>query len=345
MLSPSSPFVTPQVFASCNSFLNASSSLVAQQYFEVRGAVNLHEYLSVLVLFASAAWVDKCRLLFNLFDFDGSDSLSAEETVILLSSVLCGFCKSTGQGIPTSQELAAAAQELTSVRALRLPDFLTLAQNSALVPTLVKFDCEAKPFPSCFFVFHKLVRHSFTPSVTRESRSFSRKSSHALDYSPSFGHSSPRLRGSLPPTSRTQSKGLIIVRANQDGEHLTRKRVADIRASFDQMANPYGRLSLSLLLNSQTVPSNARKAANRVLQKANESGDGSVSFEEFLKLLFPRATNTQLSIIRGWGGGEERGLGRGTPIVRPVETPSVLHGEFFIVPKDLRKGSPLPVLR
>ncbi len=308
------------VFQACNSFLHASSILVASQHFEVRGAVNLQEYVSVLILYASASWVDKIRMLFAFFDLDGSDSLSPEETAIMLSSVFAGFARITGQAVPSSKTVASLAQELTSVRAMRLSDLMSFTQRSELFPLLVKYTSEAKPLPAPFFIFHKLVHHSYTPTVTRESRSFSRKSSNfsRLDYS-----DSPRLRRSLPPAG----KGLVIVKFKQDGELITRRKLAEVHYSFDQMADRSGRLSVSLLLNSQTLSAAARRAADRLLREVE--GDGKVTFLEFLRLLYPRATNTQLGILQSWTG------------TRTLETPSLLHGEFFIVPRQQTRGLPL----
>ena len=293
---------------------------MASQHFEIRGAVNLQEYVSVLMLYASASWVDKTRMVFAFFDLDGSDSLSPEETAIMLSSVMGGFAHITGQSAPPSKAVAALAQELTSFRAMKLSDFMSFTQRSELFPLLVKYTSEAKPLPAPFFVFHKLVHHSYTPTVTRESRSFSRKSSNfsRLDYS-----DSPRLRGSLPPAG----KGLVVVSARQDGELITRRKLSEVRYSFEQMADRSGRISVSVLLNSQALSAGARRTADRLLRQVE--GEGKVTFVEFLRLLYPRATNTQLGILQSWTG------------TRPLETPSLLHGEFFIVPKQQTRGLPL----
>ena len=93
------------------------------------------------------------------------------------------------------------------------------------------------------------------------------------------------------------------------------------------MADRSGRLSVSLLLNSQTLSAAARRAADRLLREVE--GDGKVTFLEFLRLLYPRATNTQLGILQSWTG------------TRTLETPSLLHGEFFIVPRQQTRGLPL----
>ena len=280
----------------------------------------MQEYVSVLILYASAPWVDKVRMLFALFDFDGSNSLSSEETAIMLSSVMSGLARVTGQAVPASKSVAGLAQQLTSTRALRLADLLSVVQLSELFPLLIKYTSEAKPLPSPFFVFHKQVHHSYTPTVTRESRSMSHRNSNfsRVDYS-----DSPRLRKSLPPC-----KGLVIVRNNQDGELVTKRKIIEVREYFVQMADRSGRLSVSQLLNSQELASNARRAADRLLRQME--GDGTVTLLGFLRLLYPRATNTQLNILHSWTGGG-----------RQAETPSLLHGEFFIVPRQSTRGLPL----
>ena len=75
-------------------------------------AINILEFLCLLVIYASSMWEFKVLFLMRLFDFDSDKCLAHDEVTILCSAVLNGFAVVTGlQRLQTAQ-LTAVSNEV-----------------------------------------------------------------------------------------------------------------------------------------------------------------------------------------------------------------------------------------
>lgn len=76
-----------------------------------------------------------------------------------------------------------------------------------------------------------------------------------------------------------------------------------------------------------------KKAADRL--KRHLETAGIVDFDSLLRLMFPRATNTQVEILERWARGREKGRAAVRPVHRTPLIPmsaGQMQGEFFLVP-------------
>lgn len=305
-LSASLPYVPLDVFAHANHFLSPNQVILIAKLFEVRGTINIHEYVSVMVLLAAAEWKAKAKVLFGLFDFDGSEGLNREECGILAMSLYGGLAKATGQSSVPGKAIVAAINgafgQIRSISEVTIDLFMDHFDSSPLKPYFSLFKShENRKLPPPLYSFH----HPTAPLTPISLTSISRKSSRMSRFTPnSFRVLTESSRGtreqlSLPPAHKSK-KGLII-----DGEEVTKGRLMELIGVFDKhiKARKQGNRGNSLL----GIPGIGRKAWNR-LRKGLE-GEEEVDFVGFLRLLYPRATNTQLVILQKWaykGGNPSR---------------------------------------
>jgi hypothetical protein len=297
--------------------------------------VNAYEYVSVLTILSAAEWRSKAQGLFVIFDFDGSQGLSREEVVILVMSVYGGVARVSGQGPPTVKTatalVEAAFREIRSLREVSLELLLEHVRNSELFPLISRNTIGEIRKPGS--VLYGLYRGS---RLTPVSTSFSRKSSHfsRMDYSPSLNTSvqdsllsqsrrlSTRIGLSLPPPDH-HSKGLIIVTDRQDGDRVAKRTITDLLRRYRNLQTLGTESSKAALY----FPHVSKRNSDRV--KREFAPESLQSFESFLRQIYPRATNTQMSILLKWAEGKRQ---------RSPKRPH-LRGEFFLLPRtSARKG-------
>jgi hypothetical protein len=299
LLSASLPYVPLDVFAHANHFLSPNQVILIAKLFEVRGTINIHEYVSVMVLLAAADWKAKAKVLFELFDFDGSEGLNREECGIFAMSLYGGLAKATGQSSVPGKAIVAAINgafgQIRSISEVTFDLFMDHFDTSPLKQYFSIFKSrETRKLPPPLFSFH----HPTAPLTPISLTSISRKSSRIsrIAHTPnSFRVLNESSRGtreqlSLPPTNRNR-KGLII-----DGEEVTKEKVGELVGVFEKhvKAGREGNRGSGMW----GVPGIGRKAWNRLRKGLERQGE--VDFAAFLRLMYPRATNTQLAILQKW---------------------------------------------
>lgn len=292
--------------------------------------MNAYEYVSLLTVLSAAEWRSKGQALFAIFDFDGSQGLSREEVVILVMSVYGAVARASGQVPPTVQVATrlvdAAFKEVRSLREVSLELLLEHIRNSDLFELISRNT--AGDTRKAGSVLSGLYR---PPRLTPVSTSFSRKSSRfsRMDYSPSLNTSvqgsllsqsrrlSTRVGLSLPPPDHP-SKCLIIVPSTQDGDRVTKRAITDLLRRYRDMQTLGSASSKAAL----SFPQVSKRNSDR-LKRNWQPEEALQSFEAFLRQVYPRATNTQMGILRKWAEGK-----------RPLALKGPrLRGEFFLLPR------------
>lgn len=118
---PSSPFlkssallkVLAQIPVRHADLISAAFSRTQDQ----RDAVNFLHFVTALTLYAATHWFYKvkCKLysvIFAVFDFDESGSITLDEMVIMGSAVFTAACTMTGVSIPRASDLNSALEVL-----------------------------------------------------------------------------------------------------------------------------------------------------------------------------------------------------------------------------------------
>jgi len=252
-----------------------------------------------MVLLAAAEWRAKGKVLFGLFDFDGSEGLNREECGIFAMSLFGGLAKATGQSsLPAKAIITTVNSAFGQIRSLsevKFDLFMDHFDASPLKQSFAAFKSRDTPkLPPPFFTFHRPTAPLTPVSVSAISRKSSRMS--RIDHCPStfrvLNESSRDTREhlSLPPARRSR-KGLII-----DGEQVTKERVAELVGVFEKHVE--AGIGPKASNRIWVIPGVSRKTSERV-RKGLEK-DAEADFSSFMHLLYPRATNTQLAILRKW---------------------------------------------
>lgn len=299
-LSTSLPYVTLDVFSKANGFLTPNQLILIAKLYEVKGTLNMHEYISTLVLLSSADWKAKAKLLFGLFDFDGSEGLNRDECAILAISVFGGIAKATGQNPVSGKTLVmtihTAFSQIKSLTEVSFDLFLDHFQSSPLQQSFSVYSKsrDTPKLPPPFFSFHRATVPPLTPvsqsAISRKSSRLSRIDKHPNSFN-RLNESSRGLKEpiSLPPAIRRR-KGLIV-----DGEQVNKDQARELKAMYERYVSGQSRSSRVLMIPGVSRTTNER------LRKALENGEIN-DFAGFLSALYRRATNTQLDILLKWAG-------------------------------------------
>lgn len=290
-LSSSLPYITLDVFAHANRFLSPNQLILLAKLFEVKGTINIQEYVSVMVLLAAAEWRAKGKVLFGLFDFDGSEGLNREECGILALSLFGGLAKATGQSnLPAKvvgMAVNSAFSQIKSLSEVKFDLFMDHFDASPLKQSFSVFKSRDTPkLPPPFFCFHRPTAPLTPVSLSAISRKSSRLS--RINHCPSnfrVLNESSRDALSLPPARRSR-KGLII-----DGEQVTKERVTQLADIFERHIEAGSN-------RLWVIPGVSRKTCERVRKGLEKNAE--TDFSVFIRLLYPRATNTQLAILQKW---------------------------------------------
>ena len=88
-----------------------------------RGAKELNgfEFVVGLTIISYANFRNKLKLLFRMFDFDQTGSLTIDEALLFFKSIIIGYCRMVGQDLPSAQSIREAAK-ITFLRADSHPD-------------------------------------------------------------------------------------------------------------------------------------------------------------------------------------------------------------------------------
>jgi Ca2+-binding EF-hand superfamily protein len=118
---PSSPFIKSAAFLKVLAEVPVRhTELVAAAFTRAqdqRDGVNFLHFVTALALYASTHWFYKVKctlytVIFAVFDFDESGSITLDEMVIMGSAVFIAACTMTGVPIPRASDLNPALEAL-----------------------------------------------------------------------------------------------------------------------------------------------------------------------------------------------------------------------------------------
>ena len=120
---PASPFLKTSAFLKILAQIPVRhADLVASAFTrtqEHRDTVNFLHFVTALTLYSSTHWFYKVKctpytVIFAVFDFDESGSITIDEMTIMGSAVFCAACVMTGVQLPRASDLNATLQALFS---------------------------------------------------------------------------------------------------------------------------------------------------------------------------------------------------------------------------------------
>ena len=76
------------------------------------GSIDSYEFVCALSLMSHANLDDKAELIFNLYDFDRSQSISKDELTVLMANVMASLKSMEGKKPPPIQEIEEKTDEL-----------------------------------------------------------------------------------------------------------------------------------------------------------------------------------------------------------------------------------------
>ena len=76
------------------------------------GSIDSYEFVCALSLMSHANFDEKAELIFNLYDFDRSQSISKDELTVLMANVMASLSSMEGKAAPTINEIEAKTNEL-----------------------------------------------------------------------------------------------------------------------------------------------------------------------------------------------------------------------------------------
>jgi Ca2+-binding EF-hand superfamily protein len=76
------------------------------------GSIDSYEFVCALSLMSHANLDDKAELIFNLYDFDRSQSISKDELTVLMANVMASLKSMEGKKPPTIQEIEQKTDDL-----------------------------------------------------------------------------------------------------------------------------------------------------------------------------------------------------------------------------------------
>lgn len=69
------------------------------------GSIDSYEFVCALSILSNASLDEKAELIFNLYDFDRSQSISREELTVLMTNVLAALKGMEGKPAPLIKEV------------------------------------------------------------------------------------------------------------------------------------------------------------------------------------------------------------------------------------------------
>ena len=76
------------------------------------GSIDSYEFVCALSLMSHANLDEKAELIFNLYDFDRSQSISKDELTVLMANVMASLSSMEGKPAPTINEIEQKTNEL-----------------------------------------------------------------------------------------------------------------------------------------------------------------------------------------------------------------------------------------
>ena len=127
------------------------------------GKVDAHEVFACCIICSSAFTGARIRILFELYDLNGSNDLTADELVIMLRSILRALCKLTGGTEPALDVLEAVSEQLCSAPAASEPGSEPAAERRVSFAEWLAF-CRREP------VVKKMLDMFDAPKLKRSRR-------------------------------------------------------------------------------------------------------------------------------------------------------------------------------
>ena len=76
------------------------------------GSIDSYEFVCALSLMSHATLDEKAELIFNLYDFDRSQSISKDELTVLMANTMASLKSMEGKPPPTMNEIERKTTEL-----------------------------------------------------------------------------------------------------------------------------------------------------------------------------------------------------------------------------------------
>ena len=76
------------------------------------GSIDSYEFVCALSLMSHATMDEKAELIFNLYDFDRSQSISKDELTVLMANTIASLKSMEGKPAPTINEIEQKTNEL-----------------------------------------------------------------------------------------------------------------------------------------------------------------------------------------------------------------------------------------
>lgn len=88
------------IFTKIISQKNYNTSVIFKHFGRDASTVNIYEFMASLVIGAYASYINKLKLLFLMFNFNGTGKLSFEEVFIGYKSLIYGYNRMIGKKFP-----------------------------------------------------------------------------------------------------------------------------------------------------------------------------------------------------------------------------------------------------
>jgi len=75
------------------------------------GSIDSYEFVCALSILSGGSLDEKAELIFNLYDFDRSQSISREELTVLMTNVLSALKNMEGKPAPSIEEIEKKTTE------------------------------------------------------------------------------------------------------------------------------------------------------------------------------------------------------------------------------------------
>jgi hypothetical protein len=97
------------------------------------GSIDHYEFVCALSLMSHATLDEKAELIFNLYDFDRSQSISKEELTVLMANTLAALKSMEGKKPPSIQEIEQKTNEFFKESDLNCDNIISLKEFKSYI--------------------------------------------------------------------------------------------------------------------------------------------------------------------------------------------------------------------
>ena len=253
------------------------------ELFRTTGGVDVNEVFAVMIVGAAAFLGAKHRGLFDLYDRDGTESLSSSEVVILVGSVVRGLCRVTSGRLPPVPVVEAMTREL----------FQETDRNHDDVITKTEWLRAVRTNPGARYIFER-----FSSGWKRRQNA-----------GPEVEIIKPLVK-IKPPMTTTKVRSTLAAHPQLVRE--LKKELKSLREVFDAIdRDGSGEIALSEFVEASQVKhkghhrlsgvsTSPRDDEFRMFRNCDVNGDGKISWDELVAAMYQKYGKVAINEMRNW---------------------------------------------